>query len=74
MISHDVAVSVVGRARVSRSELEHDVDFAPVDINVLEGKNDMVYRIAVDSGIEIHAKERFKPWYDAVMAELDATR
>ena len=30
----------------------------------------MAYRIIVESGIEIVAKERHKPWYDAVMAEL----
>jgi hypothetical protein len=43
---------------------------AEVEIDVDEVKNDMVYRIVVESGIEIVPKARHKSWYSAVMAEL----
>ena len=41
-----------------------------MEIDVDEVKNDMVYRIVVESGIEIVPKARHKSWYSAVMAEL----
>jgi hypothetical protein len=71
LVSPDVSVSVIGRARVVRERSHHDEQFAIVDIDVNEVKNDMAYRIVVESGIEIVAKERHQPWYSAVMAELD---
>jgi hypothetical protein len=71
LVSPDVAVSVTGRARVVRERAHHDEQFAILEIDVDQVKNDMVYRVVVESGIEIVAKERHKPWYDAVMAELE---
>jgi hypothetical protein len=73
LISPDIAVSIIGRARVVREQSHHDEQFAILDIDVDEVKNDMAYRIVVESGIEIVAKERHKSWYSAVMAELDDT-
>jgi hypothetical protein len=73
LVSADVAVGVTGRARVVRERAHHDEQFAIVEIDVDEVKNDMVYRIVVESGIEIVPKERHKPWYSAVMAELGDT-
>ena len=70
LVSPDVAVSVTGRARAVREQAHHDEQFAILDIDVEEVKNDMAYRVVVESGIEIVPKERHKPWYDAVMAEL----
>ena len=68
----DIAVSVSGRARVVRNEMETDGDFAILEIDIESVKNDMAYRINIDSGIEITPKSAFKPWYEAVMTELDA--
>ena len=65
------AVSVRGRAHIVKSQMEHDKDFAIVDIDIEEVKNDMAYRIVIDSGINIHAKESFKIWYEAAMSELE---
>jgi hypothetical protein len=70
LITPGVAVTVTGRARVVRERAQHDEQFAILDIDVEEVKNDMAYRIVVESGIEIVAKERHKRWYSAVMAEL----
>jgi flavin reductase (DIM6/NTAB) family NADH-FMN oxidoreductase RutF len=74
LVSPDVAVSVRGRARVVREQMEHDPDFATLEIAIEEVKNDMVYRIVIDSGITIHPKERFQAWYDAAMDEMEALR
>jgi hypothetical protein len=70
LVSPDVAVSVTGQARVVREQAHYDEQFAILEIDVEEVKNDMAYRIVVESGIGIVPKERHKPWYDAVMAEL----
>jgi Pyridoxamine 5'-phosphate oxidase len=67
----DVSVSVRGRARIVREKMKHDEDFAVLDIDIEQVKNDMAYRIVIESGVSISAKERFKPWYDAAMAELE---
>jgi flavin reductase (DIM6/NTAB) family NADH-FMN oxidoreductase RutF len=71
LVSPDVAVSVRGRARVVRERMQHDEDFAILEIDVEEVKNDMAYRIVVESGIAIHAKEEYQPWYETAMAELE---
>ena len=70
LVSPDVAVSVTGRARVVREQAHHDEQFAILEIDVEEVKNDMAYRVLVEGGIEIVPKERHRPWYSAVMAEL----
>jgi flavin reductase (DIM6/NTAB) family NADH-FMN oxidoreductase RutF len=71
LVSPDVAVSIRGRARVVREHMEHDEQFAALEIDVEEVKNDMAYRIVIESGITIHAKDKYKPWYEAAMAELE---
>ena len=53
-------------------QMEHDEEFAALDIDIEEVKNDMAYRIVIESGIEISAKEKYKPWYDVAMAELES--
>jgi hypothetical protein len=70
LVCQDVAVSVTGQARVVRERAHHDEQFAILEIDVEEVKNDMVYRIVVESGIEIVPKARHRPWYSAVMAEM----
>ncbi|HSR33748.1 MAG TPA: hypothetical protein VLY63_24540 [Anaerolineae bacterium] len=72
LISPGLAVSVQGRARVVREQMDHDVAFAILEIDVDEVKNDMVYRINIDCGIEITSRDKYKSWYNAAMAELEA--
>lgn len=72
LISTDIAISVRGRARLVRECMEADEGFAILDIDIEEVKNDMAYRIVVENGISIHAREKFKPWYEAAMAELES--
>ena len=71
LVSPGISVSVRGRARVARERMDHDEEFAILEIDVEEVKNDMAYRIIIDSAITIHARDKYKPWYDAAMAELE---
>ncbi len=66
----DIAVSVRGRARVVKERLDHEPNFAILEIDIEEVKNDMAYRIVIDSAITISAKEQFRTWYDALMSEM----
>jgi hypothetical protein len=66
----DLSVSVRGRPRLVKERMALDEHFAILEIDIEEVKNDMAYRIEIDSGITVRAKDRFKPWYDAIMAEM----
>ena len=68
----DVAGRVRPRARKAKEEMETDKNFAIFEIDIEEVKKDMAYKIVIDSGIEITAKDEHKPWYDAAMEELEA--
>jgi hypothetical protein len=68
----NISVSVRGQTRVVKERMEHDEHFAVLEIDIEEVKNDMVYRIVIESGITISAREKHKPWYDAVISELEA--
>ncbi|MEE8390401.1 MAG: hypothetical protein V3S14_06340 [Anaerolineae bacterium] len=52
--------------------MDHDEYFAILEIDVEEVKNDMAYRIVIDSAITISARAKYKPWYDAAMSELES--
>jgi flavin reductase (DIM6/NTAB) family NADH-FMN oxidoreductase RutF len=51
LITPDVAVSIRGRAQVVRERMKHDENFAALEIAIEEVKNDMAYRVIIDSGI-----------------------
>jgi hypothetical protein len=67
----DVAVSVQGRARVVKERMELDKHFAILEIDVEQVKNDMAYRIVIESEIAIHPRQEHQEWYAAAMAELE---
>jgi len=41
--------------------MDSEENFSIVDTDIQEVKNDMAYRIVIDSGNRIHPKEQFKP-------------
>jgi len=69
----DIAVSIRGRARVVKQRMNHDEHFAMLEIDIEEVKNDMTYRVVIDSAITISAKAKYQPWYEATMRELGNT-
>ena len=72
LVSPGLSVSVRGQARVAREHMEHDEQFTVLEIDIEEVKNDMVYWITIDSAITISARDKYQPWYDGAMAELEA--
>jgi hypothetical protein len=52
--------------------MELDKHFAILEIDIEQVKNDMAYRVVIESEIAIHARQEHQQWYAAAMAELEA--
>lgn len=66
----DIAVSVCGRARVVREEMETGEHYAVLEIEIEAVKNDMVRSGTVGSAITFYPHEQHQPWFDAALREL----
>ncbi len=69
--SPNIAVSIKGRARVAREKMALDENFALLEIDIEEVKNDMIRRVVIDSPITISAHDKFKGWFDDLIGEMD---
>lgn len=49
-----------------------DLEYAILEIDVEEVKNDLGERITIDSGITVRAREQDEHWFNAILAERDA--
>jgi len=67
----DMAVSVRGRARVVRKQMNADEHYAVVDIDVEEVKNDMVRTVVIESAITVSIPDEYKGWFEASLSEVD---
>ncbi|UCH05185.1 MAG: pyridoxamine 5'-phosphate oxidase family protein [Candidatus Thorarchaeota archaeon] len=67
----NLAVGVSGRARVVREKMSTDERFAVIDIDVDEVKNDMPFRIDIESAINISPQSEFSTWWSTVWKELE---
>lgn len=67
----DIALSIRGRARVVKEQMDGAEYYSILEIDIDEVKNDMVRSIIVDSGISISAHDDFRGWFDAVLGELE---
>lgn len=66
-----LAVSVRGRARVTREEMHTDKAYAVVDIDVEEVKNDMVRSVVIEGAITISALPEYEDWFERLLGELE---
>ena len=67
----NIAVSVRGRARVVRERMNADENYAVVEIDVEEVKNDMVRSVVIESGIMLSAVDPWRDWFRAVLSEAE---
>ncbi|MFX0045716.1 MAG: pyridoxamine 5'-phosphate oxidase family protein [Candidatus Hermodarchaeota archaeon] len=67
----NLAVSVSGQAHVVREKMSTDERFAVIDIDVDEVKNDMPFRIDIESAINISPRSEFTKWWNTVWKELE---
>jgi len=57
---------------VIKPQMKCDVEYAILEIDIEEVKNDLGERIAIDSGITVCVREQDKHWFDAILAERNA--
>jgi hypothetical protein len=69
--SPDIAVSVRGRARVVEEPFSLDQNYALVEIDVDEVKNDMPVRIGIDTGISISPSGPFVAWWNSLWERME---
>jgi uncharacterized pyridoxamine 5'-phosphate oxidase family protein len=67
----NIAVSVRGRARVVKEQMEHDDRYAIIEIDIEEVKNDMVFSITIDEPITITPHVKFQDWFRTLITELE---
>ena len=68
----DCAVSVCGRARIVREHMKTDEQYAVVDIDVEEVKNDMVRTVSIESAITISPREEYRTWFSESLGEAES--
>lgn len=67
----DMAVSIRGRARVVREQMEADNHYAVFDIDVEEVKNDIVRRVVIESTVTISVPKQYRSWFEASLGEVE---
>jgi len=66
----DIAVSVKGKARVVEEPFTLDENYALVEIDIDEVKNDMPVRIGIDTGIAISPSGPFVEWWEELWKRM----
>jgi hypothetical protein len=67
----DIAVSIRGRARVVREQMDAFEQGAILEIDVEEVKNDKPMRGRIDSAISFVPLDEHKAWYESLVAEVE---
>jgi hypothetical protein len=67
----DIAVSIQGRARVIKAQMDIAEHFAILEIEVEEVKNNMMRRGTIESGIGFAPPEDLKGFYIGAIAEIE---
>jgi predicted pyridoxine 5'-phosphate oxidase superfamily flavin-nucleotide-binding protein len=67
----DISVSIVGRARVVKDEMDTSEHYAIVEIDVAEVKNDMAHSGVIEGAIQFTIHQQNWPWFEAALGELE---
>ena len=67
----DIAVSIRGRARLVKEQMDSDEHHAIMEIDVEQVKNDMVRAGVIGSAITFTVLENFKAWFEAALCEVE---
>ena len=69
----NVAVSARGNARVVEDPFSLDENYALVEVDIEEVKNDMPIRVGVKSGIAVEPNGPFVDWWKSLWEKMGAT-
>jgi hypothetical protein len=68
--SPDIAVSIKGNARIVEEPFTIDENYALVDIDIDEVKNDMPVQIGIESGVSISPSGPFVAWWEGLWKRM----
>ncbi len=68
--SPDIAVSIKGNARIVEEPFTIDENYALVDIDIDEVKNDMPVQIGIESGVSISPSGPFVAWWEKLCKRM----
>ena len=69
----NVAISVRGRARVVEEPFSLDENYALVEVDIEEVKNDMPVRVGLETGIAVAPNGPFVDWWKSLWEKMGAT-
>lgn len=66
----DIAVSIKGKARIVEEPFAIDENYALIEIDIEEVKNDMPVRIGIETGIAISPSGPFVAWWEGLWKRM----
>ena len=66
----DIAVSIKGKTRIIEEPFTLDQNYALVEIDIEEVKNDMPVRIEIETGIAISPSGPFVAWWEGLWSRM----
>jgi len=66
----DMAMSIKGKTRIVNDPWSFDSNYAVVEIDIVEIKNDLPREISIESGLQISASGPFHQWWQSCWKEL----
>lgn len=67
----NIAVSVRGRAKVIREQMDADENYAIVEIDIEEVKNDMIRAVVIERAARVTAVDEYQDWFQAILGEVE---
>lgn len=66
----DIAVSIKGKARIVEEPFTIDENYALIEIDIEEVKNDMPVRIGIETGIAVSTSGPFVAWWEGLWKRM----
>jgi len=71
MAPPNIAVSIRGTARVIKKQMQTDENYAILEIQIQETKNDMVKTVVIESPLAASPRYEYEGWFDTALNELE---
>ena len=68
----DIAVSIRGKARLVKEQMQADENYAILEVQVEEVKNDMVKTVVIESPVKVAPRYEYEAWFDSALKELES--
>jgi len=67
----DIAVSIRGKTTLVKEQMAADENYAILEMQVEEVKNDMVKTVVIESPITVAPQFAYEDWFDTALSELE---